>query len=196
MKTSLSLATVRAHARTALAVVAPDEKHVIRTSRLLMRPVNQTDFDDYFELLSDPAVMKFIGIKTGRVLGRDEVFDLVEEAIKGWDVRGWGRWSIFTHDGEFIGFCGFRVEQGLPELLTVFHERFWADGIAAEASIKCIEYGRKVFGFGEINAFTNPAHFRAHNLLKKIGAIFQGNVDFHGIVGSKYTFPNVNAAAA
>ena len=154
-----------------------------------MRPVEYTDLDDYFELLSDPEVMKFVGLQTGSVMERLDVMTLIDRAVAAWEDRGWGRWSIFDHQGEFVGFCGFRLEGDLPELLVLIRQRFWARDIATEAAFECIAYGRRVFGFGEINAFTHPDNLRSRRLLDKLGAIYAGDIDFHGIVGSKYSLP-------
>ena len=193
MNLTLSIAT--AFAPDAVESAATEEKHIIRTQRLHMRPIDYPDLDEYVALLSDPEVMKFIGLDTGKVLDRFEIMQMIDRAVEAWANRGWGRWSIFDHHGEFIGFCGFRKEEDMPEILALIHQRFWDQNITTEAAFACIEYGRKVFGFGEIKAFAHPENLRSHRLLDKLGAIYEGDFDFHGIVGSKYTLPQVARAS-
>jgi RimJ/RimL family protein N-acetyltransferase len=87
---------------------------------------------------------------------------------------------------EFIGFCGFRSEQGVPELICMLHERFWGQGITGEAATACIDYGYQSLGFTTIKAYTRPAHFRARRVLEKLDAEFVGYTNFHGVCGASY----------
>lgn len=162
-------------------------KHEIETARLYMRAVNKSDLIEFIELLSDPAVMRFIGIDPGYIPSMQEIEQLHSVAVQVWEKRGYGRWSLFDKEtNEFIGFCGFRSEQGKPELLCVIHERFWGRELGAEASRACLKYAFEHLGFTEVNAYTRPDNFRARHGLKKIGAEFVSFVDFHGVEGVAY----------
>jgi [ribosomal protein S5]-alanine N-acetyltransferase len=164
-------------------------EHQLRTNRLYMRPVSADDFHDYLLLFSDPSVMKFIGIEAGYVPKYEEIEQMFQGALEAWEIRGYGRWSMFDSETlEFAGFCGFRCENGTPELITALHERYWGRGLAAEAASACIKYGFKSLGFTSINAFTRPSHIRARKTLKKLGAEFDGYTDFHGVTGASYHF--------
>lgn len=170
-------------------------QNLIETERLYMRRVEASDLDNYLELLSDPEVMRFVGIDTGKVLTDDEIRGLLDGAVRGWETRGWGRWSVFTKSGEFVGLCGFRNEDGVPDFITALHKRFWGRGYSVEAGEACLEYGIKHFRFDSIVAYTHPENKQAKRILTRLRARFEGDVPFHGITGSKFSFPALAAGA-
>lgn len=162
-------------------------KHELKTARLFLRPVNETDLNDYVALLSDPAVMRFVGAEAGALPPIEEIEMLHGNAVLVWKSRGYGRWTIFDQEtGEFIGFCGFRCEQGVPELIAAIHEKFWDRGITCEAAAACLDYGFKSLGFAEVKAFTRPNHRRARRVLDKLNADFTSFLDVRGVEGAAY----------
>ncbi len=165
--------------------VLPD--HQIRTARLRLRRVNEADLVNFIELFSDSAVMRFIGIEAGYVPSYKEIEQMHSGAVQVWKTRGYGRWSMFDAEtGEFVGFCGFRSEQGKPELICALHERFWGLKLAAEAAGACLNYGYESLGFTEVKAFTRPNNRRARRVLDKLNAEFVNYVKFHGVEGAAY----------
>ena len=162
-------------------------EHKIRTTHLYMRPVNKSDFIEYIELFSDSAVMRFVGLEIGYIPSYKEIEQIHSSAVQAWKTRGYGKWSLFDcKTKEFVGFCGFRVEQGVPELICMLHERFWGKGLAVEAANACISYGFESLEFTEVKAFTRPDHIRARRVLDKLDAEFTSYVNFHGVKGAAY----------
>jgi ribosomal-protein-alanine N-acetyltransferase len=168
--------------------------HRLTTERLVLRVVESGDFDHYLRLMTDPAVMKFIGLDAGKLPTEDEIRMITEGAVSAWATRGYGRWSVFDRQsGEFVGFSGFRCEGGVPELISIVHERFWGNGYASEAAKAVLDYGFAELGFHVVCSFTRPENERARALLEKVGAEFTGCVDFHGVEGAAYRIhPPVN----
>ena len=161
--------------------------HQIRTARLSLRQVNESDLINFVELFSDSAVMRFIGIEAGYIPSYKEIEKMHSGAVQGWKTRGYGRWSMFDAETEeFVGFCGFRSEQEKPELICALHEKFWGLGLAAEASGACLSYGYESLGFTEVKAFTRPNNLRARKVLDKLNAEFLNYVKFHGVEGAAY----------
>lgn len=164
-------------------------KHRILTSRLDLRPVSETDLTDYVEIFSDPAVMSFIGIEAGVIPSFQEIVELHKKAIETWKTHGFGRWTLLDNQtGEFIGFCGFRADQGNPELICAIHQRFWGKSLAAEAARACLNYGFVSLGFAQVKAFTRPDNIRARKALDKINGQFIGCANFYGVIGAAYLF--------
>lgn len=159
----------------------------IRTEHLYMRPVNESDLIEYIELFSDPKVMKYVGIEAGYIPSYREIEQIHSSAVQAWKTRGYGRWSMFDYKTkEFVGFCGFRSEQGVPELICMLHERFWGKGLAVEAANASLSYGFEWLGFAEVKAFTRPDHTRARRVMDKLDAEFINYIDFHGVEGAAY----------
>lgn len=162
-------------------------RHEISTARLCLRPVNNSDLIEYVELFSDPKVMRFVGIEAGYIPSYQEIEQIHQNAVQVWKTRGYGRWSLFdSKTGDFAGFCGFRSEQGVPELIAAFHKKFWNRGLAVEAATACLQYGFNSLGFTEVKAFTRPDHSRAKRVLEKLNAHFIGYLNFHGVEGAAY----------
>jgi len=162
-------------------------QHLLETKNLRMRVVERSDLAHYVELLDDPEVLRYIGVEAGKPLSRREVEDIVEGAVKGWALRGYGRWTVFERaSNDFVGFIGFRCEKGVPELLSVIKEKYWGSGYAFEGSKKCIDHGFKNLGFTEICAYARPENVRARAMLGRLDAVFEGIVNFHGVDGAKY----------
>lgn len=162
-------------------------EHKIRTAHLYLRPVDKSDLIEYVELFSDLSVMRFVGIEAGYIPSYKEIEQIHSSAVQAWISRGYGRWSLFDYKTkEFVGFCGFRSEQGKPELISMLHEKFWGRGLAVEAASACISYGFESLGFTEVKAFTRPDHKRARRVMDKLDADFTSYVDFHGVEGAAY----------
>jgi len=162
--------------------------HRIECERLTLRPVSLSDYEHFFGLITDPVVMRFIGLEAGRIPSANEVKAHVQRAVAAWRTRGYGRWSAFDREtGDFVGFSGFRCEDGTPELISIVHERYWGNGYATEAAAAVISYGFEQLGFDEVCAYVRPENERARVLLDKLGAEYIGIVDFHGVEGAAYT---------
>lgn len=173
--------------RVPTADASTDPRHLLVTERLEFRTVETGDFDHYRELMTDPEVMRYIGLEEGKIPTDDEIRTIVDGAVTAWNTRGYGRWSVFDRETKaFVGFSGFRCEGGVPELISVIHERFWGNGYAREALQAVLDYGFSDLGFSVVCAFTRPANERARMLLDKIGAESLGTVDFHGVEGAAY----------
>lgn len=179
------------------SAIAADVRHQLRTERLELVPISLVDLGSYEELFADPAVMKQVGLEAGATLNCDEARSVIKGAVDAWKNRGYGRWTMFDRmTGDFIGFCGFRAEQGVPELICMMHECYWGRGLAAEAARSCLECGFTKLGFTKVRSFCRPGHLRARAALNKVGARFLSNIDFHGVEGAEYLIsPDMPAAA-
>lgn len=167
--------------------IALAARHEIRTPRLYMRAINESDREDFVEIFSCGAVMRFVGLEAGIIPSREEIEQMHELAMRAWDARGYGRWSMFDLEtSEYVGFCGFRCEDGLPDLICAMHEKFWGRELACEAAKACVKYGFEKLGFTEVKAYTRPEHNRARRVVEKLGSQFLGKVDFHGVEGVAY----------
>src|SRR5947208_2504855 len=72
-----------------------EAEHTIRCEGIYLRPVSSDDLDGYKRLMSDANVMRLVGLKAGEVPTADEITELLAGAVGAWEIRGWGRWSVF-----------------------------------------------------------------------------------------------------
>jgi [ribosomal protein S5]-alanine N-acetyltransferase len=165
------------------------ELHEIETDMLRMRAIQLADLPLYVDLFANEENMKHVGLRAGQTLHPSEVEGLVSGAVMAWTTRGYARWSLFTrHRREFVGYCGFREENGNPELITMIDSRFSNVGLGTQSAAACLKYGFEKLGFEEVLAYTRPENESAVQLLEKLGAEFLGHADFHGVRSVSYRF--------
>lgn len=147
----------------------------IETSRLILRNYTEVDFDDLYEYLSDPTVVKYEPYKA---MTKEEVADNL-------------RWRISTDEmiavelkanHKMIGnvYLGKRDFDAL-EIGYVFNKDYWGYGYAYEACKVLIE-DRFRKGTHRIYAECDPLNISSWKLLEKLGFVkeahFKENVYF------------------
>jgi len=114
---------------------------ILETERLILRKMNEGDYDDLYKVLGDPEIMKHYPYS----------FD--EERVRGWISRnmgryakdGFGLWAVCLKDtGEMIGDCGLTLQNIEGEMLPEIGYHIRADmqhkGYAREAALAVREW--------------------------------------------------------
>lgn len=155
---------------------------VIETARLRLRPFTPADLDELAALLSDPTVMRYIGVEGGKPLTRAETADVLARTVAGWQKNGFGRWAVLHKaTARLIGLCGFRLHESTPELLYLLGNAHWGQGLAAEAARASLRYGFAELRFERIVAFTRPENVASQRVLQKLGMRFDGAGQLYGV---------------
>lgn len=173
---------------------------VVRTSRLLLRPLSADDLDAMAALRSRPEVARFIG--GGEPQSRDEVAAMLARVERQWRERGVGRWGIVdAATSAFIGWCGFApfaarytpidgathpsVESDATrddvELGFGLDPSVWGRGYAAEAARAALELGFTTCGFPRAYAVVHPENVHSRRVLERIGMQHVGRGTFRGM---------------
>jgi RimJ/RimL family protein N-acetyltransferase len=159
----------------------------IETARLRLRPFTPADLDELAALLSDPTVMRYLGVEGGKTLTRAETKDVLARMVAGWQENGFGRWAVLRKTtAQLIGLCGFRLHESVPELLYLLGTTHWGQGFAAEAARASLRYGFEELRFERIVAFTRPENVASQRVLQKIGMRFDGAGQLHGVAALCY----------
>lgn len=154
-------------------------KQILETERFILREKTAEDAEFFYELNSDPEVIRYTG---------NDSFTSIEEAKRLLDdypdykQNGYGRWGVVEKaTGEMWGWCGLKLrDNGEIDLGYRFHKRYWNKGAATECSIACIQYGFEVLGMERIMAealVENPASIR---VMEKVGMQFCRHGHDHG----------------
>jgi RimJ/RimL family protein N-acetyltransferase len=122
----------------------------LETERLVLRKPEAKDFDAYFEMWSDPEVVRYLG---GEVADRKETAAGIERMLGHWERHGIGLFTVVRKEDErIVGRTGFllwdpegwvnamRAELDGPletEVGWTFARAFWNRGYATEAAIAC-----------------------------------------------------------
>jgi [ribosomal protein S5]-alanine N-acetyltransferase len=146
----------------------------IETERLRLRRFRSDDLAALSLLFRDPEVVRYIG--TGTLAAPDEIqTHLTSLRENYWREYCFGRWVMEDRiSGDFIGYCGLRVNEGLPEIHYVLAREWWFAGLATEAASACLWYGFEKLSLKEIIALVRPENIASINVLKKLGMNFTG----------------------
>ena len=151
---------------------------ILETQRLILRHLGLDDFDIFFQLDSDPAVMRYIGPPLTEKQSRERL----EKAIQKYTTRsGLGRWmAVLKDDGESIGWyiLDHLEESGMIEVGYRLLQKHWGKGYATEMSIALLRYGFFNLGLEKIVGITNSENTASQRVLKKIGMQHAGE-EYH-----------------
>src|SRR5262245_4734008 len=115
---------------------------VLETSRLILRQIQPTDFDELFRMNSDPIVMKYVG--DGSIRDQNQMLNEMQMLISYYAKRpGLGVWAIDSKtSSEFIGAVGltFNNDKNAVELGYRLQRHQWNKGYATEAASAAIKY--------------------------------------------------------
>lgn len=160
-------------------------KKIIKTDRLILRELNKKDSLNFYNLNSDPEVLKFTG---------DNPFSSISEAEKflinysDYKKNGFGRWAVILKEtNSFIGWCGLKLnEENLIDIGFRFFRKEWGKGYATESAKACIEYGFNHLNINEIIGRTSKNNISSIKVLEKINMLFWKHDSFEGVEDAVY----------
>ncbi|ERN53663.1 GNAT family N-acetyltransferase [Alkalihalophilus marmarensis] len=149
---------------------------VLETKRLKLREVTYDDAADMLNYMSDPEVVRHIGL---------ERFKSLEDAKSEIDwyhtihKEGSGmRWGItLKGKDQLIGSCGFlnRAKKHFrAEIGTELSREYWGQGIASEAFQAVISTGFQDMQLERIEALIEPLNIASQRLAGKHGFVKEG----------------------
>ena len=154
----------------------------LETERLRLRPLRESDFEDYAALYADPEVLRYLGSgpepwDRGRCW-RHMAF------LKGhWELAGAGMWAVELREtGGFLGLIGFAAPEGWPgfELAWTLARPFWGRGYATEGARAALAYGFKVQRRDRVVSLIHPENQASIRLAERLGERLQGRVEVLG----------------
>ncbi len=150
----------------------------LKTSRLLLRNLNSSDYEMMFFLRSDKTVNAFIKREGAKKL--EDAIDFVTMIQKGFEKGDNINWAICKkEDGKMIGsVCLWNFSEDLKtaEAGYSLHPDHQNKGIMNEALSKIIEFGFNTLNFEHIVAYTDHANQNSLMLLEKNGFKLQKEI--------------------
>ena len=142
------------------------EHRVLKTKRLLLRPVTMADAEAMFAYTSDTENTKW-DFPAHRTI--EETKKVIENIYLKSPLGRYG--IVLKETSEFIGTIDLMnwSDGKEAEIGYIINKKFWGNGLATEASAKILELCFEVLGFEEVHAFCaleNPASAR---VLTKLG---------------------------
>jgi RimJ/RimL family protein N-acetyltransferase len=161
---------------------------ILETDRLLLRKYVEEDAEAFFELNSDPRVLRFVPDK--QLLNVEQARQiLIDHPIADYRKRGFGRGAcILKSTGEQIGFAGLKYLEELGEVDVAYRllPAFWGQGLATEAALASVRYGFATLGLKRIIGLAMPENIASIRVLEKAGLCYTEEVSFLGHRFSKY----------
>ena len=147
---------------------------VLETERLILRAPREADFDAMLAFNSGPR-----SVFIGGGLPRQQVWRGLLANIGHWALRGYGFFSVDTHQGAFIGRVGVIYHDGWdePELAWHLFDEFEGQGYAAEAARAArADYHARITAQPPIS-YIDPANIRSEALALRLGAVLECTVN-------------------
>ena len=150
-----------------------------------MREFDNSDYLDFFNLNSDPEVLKYTGDSPFLSLSDAQYF---LSNYSDYRINGFGRWAVISKDsGNFLGWCGLKLnEEELIDLGFRFFQREWGKGYATESANATLNYGFSKLDLDEIIGRSSAANKASISVLEKIGMMFWKTGSCHGIENVSY----------
>ena len=149
----------------------------LRTKRLLLRRLKNTDANEMFFLRSNENVMRYIGREpTKTIAGAEEFINKINKNIDENDAILWGI-TLLNDPSTIIGticFWNIKKEHYRSEIGYVLHPDHWGKGIMKEAINSVVEFGFSVLGLHSVEAQLNPENLASSYVLERTGFIKEG----------------------
>jgi RimJ/RimL family protein N-acetyltransferase len=148
---------------------------VLETERLVLREFHLGDAQFVFELLNEPAFLRFIGDKGVRTLADARDY-LLKGPIESYRRFGFGLYLVsLREEGTPIGMCGLVKREGLADVDVGFALRsdHWSRGYAVEAAGAVLDHGKRRLNLARIVAIVNPGNQASIAVLERVGLRFE-----------------------
>jgi [ribosomal protein S5]-alanine N-acetyltransferase len=159
----------------------------IKTNRLLLRRMKNSDAPDLLFLRSDDKVMQYIGREKTKTVEEASAFiDKINTSV---DTNEAIMWAIALKDnpGTMIGticYWNIQTDHYRAEIGYILHPDHWNKGLMKEAVQAVIDYGFTQLKLHSIEGHINPANIVSGIVLEKCGftreAYFKENFYFKG----------------
>ena len=150
--------------------------HLLRTERLVLRPVTADDHAALLAHWTQPDVRRFLF--DGAAPSAAEVAETIEESIGDFAARGFGVWLIEPGPAAgpvgtaagLVGTAGLRPLEGSGlEIFYSLAPGAWGHGYATEAARAVVEYGLGPLGLPEVLAEVDEGNAASVAVVKRLG---------------------------
>jgi RimJ/RimL family protein N-acetyltransferase len=161
-------------------IATPISAPVLTTSRLELRMLQQSDFEQYAAIHADPEVTHFT---TRTHLDRADAWRHLALIVGHWHLRGFGMWGVFEKETDaLVGRVGFHEPDNWPgfELAWTIGRAFWGRGYAPEAARRCLEFAFDEMKRSRVISLIDPANANSIRVAEKLGEVVEGEATVGG----------------
>lgn len=152
-----------------------NEYKTYETSRLFIRPIDETDAQFILDLLTSPKFLEHIGDREVRTLDQAKMY-IRKKMLPQLYRLGYGNYAVIRKsDNVLVGTCGLHDREGLEgvDIGFAFLPEYEGQGYAFESANKLKEAAIKDFSIREILGVTVENNTSSRRLLEKLGLRFE-----------------------
>jgi RimJ/RimL family protein N-acetyltransferase len=155
-------------------------QYILETNRLGFRNWKEEDRIPFYEMNSNPEVMKYFS----KILNVNESNELYDKIVNKLELNPYGFWAVEKkEDSQFIGFIGLSdvsfVSSFTPcvEIGCRILPFYWGRGFATEGATACLQYSFEILNLEKVFSFTSLQNQKSESVMKKIGMHKLGEFD-------------------
>ena len=145
-------------------------KIILETERLILREMNNNDFEALCKILLDEETMyAYQGAFT-----IEEAHNWLNSQLERYKNYGYGLWAVvLKENNEMIGQCGLSIQtwkdSKVLEVGYLFQRNYWHHGYATEAAIASKEYAFNVLNANEVSSIIRTTNTQSINVALRNG---------------------------
>ncbi|MHB8816902.1 MAG: GNAT family N-acetyltransferase [Steroidobacteraceae bacterium] len=187
----------------------------IESERLVLRRIDQDDFDFFIQLHADPVVAQYL--PHGKPRSSQESFAWLQSVLQSYEALSLGQLAVLRKsDGMLIGRCGLsdlavearasaaavprgwyqRAEAPAAaeivferELGYTFHRCSWGQGYASEAAHCVFAYARDVLRHPRVISLIHPENVRSLRVARRFGVLREDVVEVLSRLYARFAWP-------
>lgn len=149
---------------------------IIETERLILREMNESDFDALYAVLGDPDIMQHYPY----TFDEKRVHGWIERNIERYRTCGFGLWAVCLRgNGEMIGDCGLTLQmiegQKLPEIGYHIRKDQQHRGYASEAAAAVRDWAFTYSEYPALYSYCKYTNVPSYRTAEAIGMHFLKN---------------------
>lgn len=171
-------------------------KAIVETPRTIMRAFVEDDLPTFFELGSNPEIIRYTADPGGGFRDIDHAREALFDApIADYAKYGYGRFAVVhREDDRVIGFCGLKYLEEFDEadLGYRYLPDYWGQGLATETAGAAMNWGFGHLELEQMIALTAPENVASIRVLEKLGMEQIGTIDYSGVQACKFAIQREN----
>ena len=151
------------------------------SSRLLLRPMEESDFAFMHSFLNDGELTRWLPVDNPCPLNQIHIH--VDRRLSHWDRYGFGTYILFrSGEAKPVGYCGIEhvVESPFIDLRYGLVASVQGQGLAFEAASCVVSHGFEGLGLARIYGAAMPGNLASVAVLKKLGMCPDARFDCYG----------------
>lgn len=158
------------------------------SERLIFNHYTFSDFEDYFQLVSNIDVMKMV---TGRPdeesEARERFENMLSDNVKNLII---GRFKVtLKSNGSFVGHAKLEMtKKNEAEIGYLLMPEFWGKGYGSEIAYSMVNLGKQIEDIHTLVAIIDPENVASQKILMNQGFEWDYDGDYHGLPAAYYKF--------